>query len=335
MLTSRLSPAMCIAGLALGLLAVPLASDAQPPATIPTVGVLAPNRPPLASDPDSGLNAFLQGLRDLGYLEGQNIRLEYYYAEGQLERLPALATELVQRNPHVIFTWLTSGALAAQQASTSIPIVVGAATDLVAQGIVGDLARPGGNLTGLVLPSTVLEGKRLEVLKEAVPQLTRVAVLVHPADPAHHPLPGALEAEARTLGLELQRVEAANPDAFEAAVAVIVQSRAEALLIADHSIFLRHRDHLLKLVGRHQLPSVAAQRRYAEAGSLIAYGPNTLEMFRRAAVYVDKILKGAKPADLPLELPMKYDLVINLKTAKALGLTMPPILLFQATEVIQ
>jgi len=335
MLTASLSPAMCIALLALGLLTVPLASDAQPPAHIPTVGVLAPNRPPLASDPSSGLNAFRQGLRDLGYLEGQNIRLEYYYAEGQLDRLPALAADLVRLSPNVIFTWLTAGALAAQQATTTIPIVVGAATDLVAQGIVTSLARPGGNLTGLALPSTVLEGKRLEVLKEAVPQLTRVAVLVHPADPAHHPLPGVLEAEARTLGLELQRVEATDPDAFEAAVAAIVRTRVEALLIADHSIFLRHRDRLLELVGRHQLPSVAAQRRYAEAGSLIAYGPSTLEMFRRAAVYVDKILKGAKPDELPIELPIKYDLVINLKTAKELGLTIPPFLLFQATEVIR
>jgi putative ABC transport system substrate-binding protein len=298
MLTASLSPAMCIALLALGLLTVPLASDAQPPAHIPTVGVLAPNRPPLASDPSSGLNAFRQGLRDLGYLEGQNIRLEYCYAEGQLDRLPALAADLVRLSPNVIFTWLTAGALAAQQATTTIPIVVGAATDLVAQGIVTSLARPGGNLTGLALPSTVLEGKRLEVLKEAVPQLTRVAVLVHPADPAHHPLPGVLAAEARTLGLELQRVEATDPDAFEAAVAAIVRTRAEA-------------------------------------GSLIAYGPSTLEMFRRAAVYVDKILKGAKPDELPIELPIKYDLVINLKTAKALGLTIPPFLLFQATEVIR
>lgn len=335
MLTASLSPAMCIALLALGLLTVPLASDAQPPAHIPTVGVLAPNRPPLDTDPSSGLNAFRQGLRDLGYLEGQNIQLEYCYAEGQLDRLPTLAADLVRRRPDVLFTWLTAGALAAQQATTTIPIVVGAATDLVAQGIVTSLARPGGNLTGLALPSTVLEGKRLEVLKEAVPQLTRVAVLVHPADPAHHPLPGVLEAEARTLGLELQRVEATDPDTFEAAVAAIVHSRAEALLIADHSIFLRHRDRLLELVGRHQLPSVAAQRRYAEAGSLIAYGPSTLEMFRRAAVYVDKILKGAKPAELPIELPIKYDLVINLKTAKELGLTIPPTLLFQADEVIQ
>jgi putative tryptophan/tyrosine transport system substrate-binding protein len=335
MLPASLSPAMRIAVLALGLLAVPLASDAQPPAHIPTVGVLAPNRPPLDTDPSSGLNAFRQGLRDLGYLEGQNIQLEYCYAEGQLDRLPTLAADLVRRRPDVLFTWLTAGALAAQQATTTIPIVVGAATDLVAQGIVTSLARPGGNLTGLALPSTVLEGKRLEVLKEAVPQLTRVAVLVHPADPAHHPLPGVLEAEARTLGLELQRVEATDPDTFEAAVAAIVHSRAEALLIADHSIFLRHRDRLLELVGRHQLPSVAAQRRYAEAGSLIAYGPSTLEMFRRAAVYVDKILKGAKPAELPIELPIKYDLVINLKTAKELGLTIPPTLLFQADEVIQ
>jgi putative tryptophan/tyrosine transport system substrate-binding protein len=198
MLISSLSPAMCIAVLALSLLAVPLASDAQPSAHIPTVGVLAPNRPSLASDPSSGLNAFRHGLRDLGYLEGQNIRLEDCYAEGQIDRLPALAVDLVRRSPDVIFTWLTAGALTAQQATTTIPIVVGAATDLVAQGIVGDLAHPGSNLTGLALPSTVLEGKRLEVLKEAVPQLTRVAVLVHPADPAHHPLPGVLAAEARS-----------------------------------------------------------------------------------------------------------------------------------------
>jgi putative ABC transport system substrate-binding protein len=173
------------------------------------------------------------------------------------------------------------------------------------------------------------------LLKEAMPQLSRVAVLVHPADPAHNSLPDVLAAEARTLGLELQRVEATDPDAFEAAVAAIIQNRAEALLIADPSIFLRHRDRLLDLVGRYRLPTVAAQRRYAEAGSLVAYGPSTLEMFRRAAVYVDNILKGAKPADLPGDLPIKYDLVINLQIAKELGLTMPPTLLFQATEVIR
>jgi putative ABC transport system substrate-binding protein len=313
----------------------PRASAAQPRGPIPVVGVLSPATSESLSDPKRGLYAFLQGLRELGYVEGQTIRLEYRFAEYQWDRLPSLAAELVQYQPNVIVTHTTPGALTAKQATTTIPIVVAVSEDLVADGIVASLARPGGNITGQSLRDLELAGKRLELLKEAVPTITQVAVLVHAADRAHDRVPGHIAAEAQALGVWLQRVEVGDVGTFDRAFETIASSGAEALMVMDSSMFNAHRQGILEFARTHQLPTVCGVRVYAEAGCLIAYAPDILEMFRRAAVFVDKILKGAKPGDLPVEQPAKFELVINLKTAQALGLTIPPSLLFQANEVIR
>jgi putative ABC transport system substrate-binding protein len=310
-------------------------SSAQPRGHIPVVGVLSPATSEALSDPKRGLSAFVQGLRDLGYVEGQTLRLEYRFADYQWDRLPSLAVELVQQQPHVIVTHTTLGARAAKQATTIIPIVVAASEDLVAAGIAASLAQPGGNITGQNLRDPELAGKRLELLKAAVPTLTQVAVLVHAADQSHDRVPGHIAAEAQALGVRLQRVEVGEVGTFDRAFATIASSGAEALMVMDSSMFNAHRHGILEFARTHRLPTVCGVRIYAEAGCLMAYAPDILEMFRRAAVFVDKILKGTKPGDLPVEQPAKFELVINLKTAKALGLTIPPTLLFQADEVIR
>jgi putative tryptophan/tyrosine transport system substrate-binding protein len=319
----------------LALLVAPLAAEAQPRGHIPIVGVLRLGEPSADSDPKSAFNAFRQGLHELGYVEGQTVRLEYRYAEWQLDRLPSLAAELVQLQPDVIVTNTTPGALAAKQATTTIPIVVAVSEDLVAEGIVASLARPGGNITGQNLRDPELAGKRLELLKEAVPTLTQVAVLVDTANRAHDRVPGHIAAEAQALGVRLQRVEVGEVGTFDRAFETIARSGAEALMVMDSAMFNAHRQRILEFARTHRLPTVCGVRPYAEAGCLIAYAPDILEMFRRAAVFVDKILKGAKPGDLPVEQPAKFELVVNLNTAQALGLTIPPALLFQATEVIR
>ncbi len=318
-----------------GLLVAPLAPKAQPRGHIPVIGVLRPGDLSYDSPPKSTFNAFRQGLRELGYVEGQTIRLEYRYADWQSDRLPALAAELVQLQPDVIVTDTTPGALAAKQATTTIPIVVGVAGDLVANGIVASLARPGGNITGQNLRDLELAGKRLELLKEAVPTLTQVAVLVEAANRVFDRVPGHIAAEARALGVRLQRVEVGDVGTFDRAFATITSSGAEALMVMDSAMFNAHRQRILAFARTHRLPTVCGVRAYAEAGCLIAYAANLFEMNRHAAVFVDKILKGTKPADLPVEQPMKFELVINLKTAKELDLTIPPSLLFQADEVIK
>jgi putative tryptophan/tyrosine transport system substrate-binding protein len=318
--------------LALSIFMAALAADAQTLVKIPKVGVLSPGSPP---QPLTPLGSFRQGLHDLGYVEGQTILLEYRYAEWQHDRLPSLAAELVQLRPDVIFTWTTPGARAAKQATTTIPIVIGSAADLVGQGLVASLARPGSNITGLELDDELLVGKRFELLKAATPAIARVAVLVNPANPAFDRLLRDATAQTRTLGLQLQLIEARAPDVFDAAFAAMAEHQAEALMIVDDPMFIDHRHRLLDLATRYRLPTVAGARMFADAGSLIAYGRSLHEMFRRAATYVDKILNGTNPADLPVERVPKYELVINLKTAQALGLTIPPIVLFQADEVIK
>lgn len=328
-----------IVALALSVFAAPLVAGAQPPGKIPLVGWLRPGYPPDPSQPSDisalYLNAFRQELRHLGYVEGQNIRLEYRYAAYQWDRLPALAAELVQLQPAVLVTTTDQAVLAAKQATTTIPIVVAVADDLVALGIVASLARPGGNITGQILRDHELAGKRLELLKEAVPTLTQVAVLVHAADRAHDRVPGHIAAEAQALGVRLQRVEVDNVETFDRAFGTVASSGAEALMVMDSAMFNAHRQRILEFARTHRLPTVCGVRVYAEAGCLIAYAPDILEMFRRAAVFVDKILKGAKPGDLPVEQPTKFELVINLKTAQALGLTIPPHLLVLADEVLR
>jgi putative tryptophan/tyrosine transport system substrate-binding protein len=317
--------------LALGLLVVPLAADAQRRGTLPLVGVLDPNpqQPPFGCFVD-----FRQGLRDLGYVEGQNIVLAYRSAESQFDRLPALAAELVRLTPDVIWTHSNVAALAAKQAITTLPVVIGAGQDLTELGVVESLARPGGNLTGMDSRAFGLMGKRLELLKEAVPTITRVAILVDPANRIYKEVPHNLAQEARGLGVQLQRVEARGRDDFEGAFAAMVQGGADAVMFHGGPPFGVHMPRLVELAHRHRLPTMGVGRIQAESGSLLAYGANAGDLCRRSAVFVDKILKGAKPADLPIERGTP-ELVVNLKTAEALGVTVPPTFLFRADAVIK
>jgi putative ABC transport system substrate-binding protein len=320
---------MLMVTLALGILTASVFSTAQEPATIPRLGVLSP-----ASPGSRAIDAFRQGLRDLGYVEGQNILLEYRHADGQLDRLPALAAELVQLKPDVIFTEAVPAVRAAKQATTTIPIVV-SASGLVEQGIVASLEQPGGNITGISNPPQhEISAKQLELLKEAAPHIERVAIVVNPAtDSARDP---ALLAEAaRALGVQLLPMEIRAPGEVDGAFAGIVEGRANALLVPIDVTLTPHRSRILELAATHRLPSISRASRFAEGGGLIQYGENRLEGYRHAATYVDKILKGAKPADLPVEQPTQFELVINLKTAEALDLTIPPALLARATEVIR
>jgi ABC-type uncharacterized transport system substrate-binding protein len=321
----------CIMLLTLNLLAVLLATTAQPRGKIPRIGVLEPS---FQQRPAPCLPAFQQGLRDLGYVEGQTIRLDYRYAEGQPDRLPTLAAELVQLAPDVLWLHSNVAAWAAKRATTTIPIVIGVAVELVEQGLVPSLAQPGGNLTGLELPSLEVAGKRLELFKEAVPTLSRVAVLIEAAELAHVSVPSNLEREAQELGIQLQRVEAGAPATFEAAFTAMSDGGVDALLIMESALFAAHRQQLLALALHHRLPTMAYGRHWAEAGSLVAYGADPRALCQRSAVVVHKILQGVKPADLPIE-RAGFQLILNLKTAEMLGVTFSPMFLFRADEVIK
>lgn len=323
---------MAIVILALGIiLGSPLAAFGQPRGKVPRVGVLDPGRAPGGAC----VPGFRQGLRDLGYIEGQTIIVNIRFADEDPHRLPILAAELVRQTQDVLWTHSPQGARAAHQATKSIPIVIGVAGFLVEQGMAASLARPGGNVTGFEHADIELGGKRLQLLKEAIPGIARVAVLVDPTMRVYDAVPRNFEPEARSLGVRLQRVEAGSPDDFEGAFAAMVRERADALIIADLPLFIRNSRRLFELALIHRLPTISGYRRYAEAGSLIAYGANVADLCRRSATYVDKILKGARPSDLPVERPDKFDLVINRKTATALGLTIPSSLVISADEVIQ
>jgi ABC-type uncharacterized transport system substrate-binding protein len=314
-----------------GLLAAPLAAEAQQAAKIARIGYLETN---LAARPHL-TEAFRQGLRDLGYVESRNVVIEYRDAEGKLERYPALAAELVALKVDVILAPNTVAALAAKQATKTLPIVFIAA-DPVASGLVTSLARPGGNVTGLSgLP---LVGKRLELLTQAVPGVSRVAVLWQPGGQGERTdkdMVKEADVAARALGVRLQVVEARGPDDFDRAFSGMTRARADALLVLGGTMFITERRRLVDLAAKNRLPAVYQWREFVGAGGLMAYGVNTADLYRRAATYVDKILKGTKPADLPVEQPTKFELVINLKTAKALGLTIPQSVLGRAGEVIQ
>jgi putative tryptophan/tyrosine transport system substrate-binding protein len=323
-----------LALLVLGILVAPLAPDAQPRRLIPLVGVLTPYATPTAVSPHRDLDAFVQGLSQLGYVEGQTIHLEYRFAAHQSDRLPALAAELVHLKPDVIVTHTTLGVRAAQQATATIPIVMAAGGDLVDLGIVPSLARPGGNITGLILGALELESKRFELLKDAVPTITSVAVLVDPEYPGATRYPSAFAAEAQALGVRLQRIDA-TPETMDTALETITTSGADALLIQNSARFNTQMPRIIDYARTHHLPTICGGRQAVAEGCLMGYNPNRVEMFRRAALFVDKILKGATPADLPLELPQKLELVINLQTAQALGITIPPTLLILADEVIR
>ncbi len=320
--------------LLLGGLFSPVAAEAQQAANAARIGYLATN---LASSPHLH-DAFRQGLRDFGYVEGRNVVIEYRSAEDKLERLPALAAELVALKVDVVVAPNTPAALAAKQATRTLPIVFAVVADPVTSGLVTSLARPGGNITGLSVLGPELVGKCLEQLTQAVPGVSRVAGLWQPGALGERTekdmLKGA-EVAAQALGVELQFVEARGPADLARAFSDMTRARAGALTVLPSNMFNSERRRLVALAAKHRLPAVYPWRESVDAGGLMAYGPNLADSFRRAATYVDKILKGAKPADLPVEQPTKFELVINLKAAKALGLTIPPSLLGRADHVVE
>ena len=323
-----------LAGTGAVLLAAPLATEAQQATTIARIGWLGTQ----AAGGPHLLEAFRQGLRDLGYTEGRNVVIEYRYSAGKSEQLPALAAELVALKVDVIVAANTPAALAAKRATRTIPIVCPAFPDPVATGLVTSFARPGGNVTGLSFFGPELVGKRMELLKQAMPGISRVAVLLVPTDVAEGQGEATLKAAevaARRLGVRLQIVEARGPGDIDRAFSDMTKERADALTLLGGRMLFEERGRVVRLAAKKRLPAVYGLKEYVDVGGLMAYGPNVQELFRRAATYVDKILRGAKPADLPVEQPTKFELVINLKTAKALGLTIPPSLLARADQVIE
>ena len=323
-----------IVALALSLLWLQLTAAVPQPAKVPRIGVLYPGSPAAAERLQAML---LQGLHDLGYVEGQNITFAYRYAEEKPERLPALAAELVGLQVDVIVAGPPEAVQAAKQVTSAIPIVmVTGGPDPVGAGFVTSLARPGGNVTGVSLVfGEEFAGKWVALLKEALPPVSRVAVLWDPTRPMMPASMHEVERAAQGVGLRLQRVAARQADEFDGAFAAMTREGAEALIVLRSATFARAGRRLVELAATHRLPAIYEDRRYVEAGGLMSYGPNPDVVFRRAAYYVDRILKGTKPADLPVEQASKYELVINLKTAKALGLTIPPSVLGRADEVIQ
>src|SRR5215831_15547779 len=315
------------------LCAAPLAAHAQQPTHVHRIGWLSSTT--LERDRNVYVAAFLEGMRALGYVEGQHLVIEYRRAEGQYERFPALAAELVHRKVDVLMVAGTAAALAAKHTTTTIPIVMMNAGDPVGSGLVASLARPGGNVTGLAVMDSEVVGKQLEFLKDVLPTVSRVAVLWNPASQGHTRMVREAEVAAPAVGVQLHLQEARSPDAFDRAFAALTSAHAEALLVFGDAMLLQHRSRLAALAATRHLPTMYNLREFVEAGGLLSYGTSLPDTWRRAATYVDKILKGAKPTDLPVEQPTKFELVINLKTAKALGLTIPPSLLLLAGEVIQ
>jgi len=326
-----------IIGVALGVLAAPLAAKAQQLVKVYRIGFLGfGSRETTAPY----LNAFEDRLRELGYVEGRNITIERRFADGKTEQLPNLLAELVRLQVDVIMVGAAfayfpgSAGVDARRLTKTIPIVMWVG-DPVGSGLVASLARPGGNITGLSLFNPEIAAKQLEMLKEVIPRLALLAVLQNPTDASHALSLNELDIAARSLRVQLQVFQVREPDEFETAFAAMTRDRASAVMVLGDSMFLLHRARIADLAKRQRLPSIFVQREHVEAGGLMAYGTNVRDLFRRAATYVDKILKGAKPADLPVEQPTKFELVINMKTAKALGLTIPQSLLLRADEVIQ
>jgi len=306
-------------------------SGAQQPGKIPRIAMLMPVSPAAAA---GNIEAFRQGLRDQGWVGGQNIAVETRYAE-RAEWLPDLAAELVQLKVDVIVTWGTPAARAAKKATSTIPIVMAAAIDPVETGLVASLARPGGNLTGLSSGGSELSGKALEVLRESVPKVARMAVVWNPDNPAEKVKVKETQAAAKALGVLLQSLEARAPNELESAFVAMKKERAGALLVQHELLFLTHSKLIVELAAKNRLPAMYERREYVDVGGLMSYGVSFLDNFRRAATYVDKILKGRKPADLPVEQPKKFEFIINLQAAKQIGLTIPPNVLVRADKVIK
>jgi len=312
-------------------LAWQLVARAQEPPKIPRVGILTVS---VASSMPA-FEGFRQGLRDLGYVEGQNIVLELRFAQGRPERLAAMAVELAQMKVDVIVVESAQAARAAADASRAIPVVMAVVGDPVRAGLVASLARPGGNITGLSTLSPELSGKRLQLLKEIVPQAMRVAVIWNDSNPAAAGNLAETRTAARSMGVEIRSVEVRKASDLDLALEAVAATRPGALLTLTNGMFLANRTRIVEFAARSRLPAIFPDREFAQAGGLMAYGPSLTANFHRAAFYVDKILKGAKPADLPIEQPTKFELVINLKTARALGITIPQSLLLRADEVIR
>jgi putative ABC transport system substrate-binding protein len=317
-----------ISSVSVGLLAAPLAAKGQQ-AKISRIGVLSPGYP----GPSPLLHAFRQGLGELGYVESQNLFIEYRFAEAKPERLSTLAAELVRLKVDVILAINTGAARAAKNATKTVPIVFSYVAD--STGLVASVARPNANVTGLTTFQSDLSGKRLQLLKEALPGVSRVAVLWNPANPLARRLAGEMEDAGPQLGIQVQLLGVRDPGEFENALKAATRNRAGVLFVVEEAMLLRDRARLLEVAAKHRLPATSSYREFAEAGGLLSYGPNLPDLFRRAAIYVAKILKGAKPGDLPVEQPTMFELVINLRTAKGLGLTIPQSLLQRADEVIQ
>jgi putative ABC transport system substrate-binding protein len=316
------------------LLGAPLGAQAQQAGKVAHIGVLGDTSPP-AETSYSGIAAFLQELRDLGYEEGRHVTIEYRWAEGQRERLPDLAAALVRSRMDVVLALGPAAAQAAKNATTTIPVVFVGSGDPIAEGLVSSLARPGGNVTGLaVIAGLDIVGKRLALLKEVVPGVTRMAMLWNPTNPSHVPAVKEVPGIARSLRVELQAVAARGPDEFDGAFATMQKHRVGGLLVLADAVFVLHAARLVKLSAESHLPTIYGNSTFTEAGGLMSYQGSFVTLYRRAARIVDKILKGAKPADLPVEQPTQIELVINLKTAKALGLTIPKSLLQRADAVI-
>jgi putative tryptophan/tyrosine transport system substrate-binding protein len=310
----------------------PLAARAQQLIKVARIGRLSPLSVAAEAPMLAGLR---QGLSELGWIDGQNLAFELRFAEGNLDRLPQLADELVRAKVDVIVTGSSPGASAAKNATSTIPIVMVTTGNPVESGLVASLARPGGNVTGVTALGQVLNVKRLELLKEAVPGVKRVAVLTNPASPYTEPFLQESEAAAHALGVEVRVVEAREPDELEKAFRAMVVERADALMVLADPMFITHRRVIVELAAKNRLPSIFGERGSVHAGGLMFYGASLPDMYRRAGTYVDKILKGAKPADLPVEQPTTFELAINLKTAKALGLELPWFLQQRADEVIE
>jgi putative ABC transport system substrate-binding protein len=313
--------------------ASPLACYAQQQTgKIARIGFLSPYPASIAAP---RAEAFRQGLRDLGWVEGRNIAVEYRYADGIYERLPGIAAELVELNVDVIVASPSPAIRAAQKATATIPIVMPGTGDPVGSGFVKSLARPGGNITGLALMSNDLSPKLLDLLRSLIPSLSRVAVLVNPSSSPNRAILDNARAAARRVGIDIVPLEANTAREIENGFSSMVQSRAQAVIVGQAWFFVLQQRQIAELASKYRLPSITGNREFAEAGGLMSYGQNIADHYRHAAVYVDKILKGAKPADLPVEQPTKFEMVVNLKAAKIIGLAVPPSLLARADEVIQ
>ena len=310
-----------------GLLSMPLAAEGQPAQRMPRIGVLAQNSPLW--------EAFRQGLRDLGYVEGRTITIEYRWGEGNDEQFPRFAADLVSLGVNAIVTWGTPATLAAKNATKTIPIVMAASGDPVGTGLIASLSHPGGNITGSSSHNPGAEAKRLQLLKEIVPKLSRVGVIWNPANPLHNGLLRELNDAAAKLGVSVEPFGVQQSAEFDGAFMSIDKRRPEALIVEADTLFAFYRTRIVEFTAKIRLPVVFTVKEFADVGGLVVYGASYPELFRLAATYVDKVLKGANPADLPVEQARKFELVINLKTAKALGLTIPPSLLLRADQVIQ